>query len=78
MSARNRYVTIYSREVQPCGPVMHLSVSVDTPGKLPNKFSVDAIANAFGFPQKRMYECANEGKTGVIHVLALLVDAEVN
>jgi hypothetical protein len=43
------YLAAFSFEHQPGGLCRHLSVSVDTPGRLPDDFSMLMIAQAFGF-----------------------------
>jgi hypothetical protein len=43
---------VYSLEEHPMGLCHHISISVDTPGKLPNEFAVQAIMDEFGFPLK--------------------------
>ncbi len=42
------YRACYSVEEQPPGLYGHLSVSVETPGMLPNAYAIEAIAAAFG------------------------------
>lgn len=46
------YRIVYSIEEQPKGKVRHLSVSVSTPGKLPNPVVVDEIMNLLGYKYK--------------------------
>jgi hypothetical protein len=43
------YRAAISFEYQPFGLVRHLSVSVDTPGRVPNQPAMEMIAKAFGF-----------------------------
>ena len=43
------YRASISFEQQPIGLCRHLSVSVDTPGRVPNLLAVGMIAEAFGF-----------------------------
>lgn len=43
------YRASISFEQQPIGLCRHLSVSVDTPGRVPNMLAVGMIAEAFGF-----------------------------
>jgi len=47
---------VYTLEEHPMGLCHHISISVDTPGKMPNEFSVQAIMDEFGFPLK-LHEC---------------------
>ena len=43
------YRAAISFEQQPAGLIRHLSVSVDTPGALPNPIAVNFVLQAFGF-----------------------------
>lgn len=45
------YRAAISFEYQPIGLCRHLSVSVDTPGRVPHMLAVGMIAEAFGFVQ---------------------------
>ncbi len=50
------YRVVYTLEEHPMGLCHHISISVDTPGKLPNEHAVQAIMDEFGFPLK-VQEC---------------------
>jgi hypothetical protein len=43
------YLCAISFTEQPAGLVRHLSVSVRTPGKVPNEIAIQMLAEAFGF-----------------------------
>lgn len=50
------YRVVYTLEEHPMGLCHHISISVDTPNKLPNEHAVQAIMDEFGFPLK-LPEC---------------------
>lgn len=50
------YRVVFSIEQQTPGKVRHLSMSVDTPGNLPNQYSVKEIMKIIGF-ENELEEC---------------------
>jgi len=46
------YRAVFTYERHPGGWSRHISVSVDTPGKMPNSTAVDVIMEKFGFKHK--------------------------
>lgn len=51
------YRAALSFEEQPTGLFRHLSVSVDTPGRLPSPEAVMMLSEAFGFRQPFLTQC---------------------
>lgn len=58
------YKVVFSMEDQPAGMVRHLSVSVDTEGKMPSQLVVSQIMKLIGFENS----LTNLAKEGYIHI----------
>jgi len=50
------YRVVFTIELQPVGKVRHLSLSVDSPGRVPNTPVVEEVMKMLGF-EKELHDC---------------------